>query len=217
MTKITLVLLLICLMMFVGCEDVRGNTEEIEPILETDKSESDKSEQNEREIHNEVIEDNSEIAEMITYDYFFSKDGYGEYRGCSTINISGLKIFKEFSTEEFGYKNEGSVTINSKDNILGFYMTTFTGPSLASGSLPGPDVVFTMSLETNEILNKRFRSAPNYAEQAERAPEYINPNSIKYSKIIIELSDERLIEIGLYFKEYIIEIEKGKKEHSTDI
>lgn len=216
--KIKFTLIITCLI-FSGCENKEGSTIEApEPIAENDEAVYE-NDQAEGEKFNEVIEDNSEIAELITYDCFSSKDGYGKYSSNSSIYISGLKIFEEFSTEEFGYKNEGSVNINSDENMLSFYITTFTGPALAAGSLPGPDVYFSMSLETNEIIEKRFERAPNYAEQAELSPEHINPESVKHSEKVIELSekvielsDERLSEIGTYFKEYIMEIEKNRKE-----
>jgi len=93
---------------------------------------------------------------------------------------------------------------------LDFYITTHTGLVPATGSITGPDVRFKMDLDTNKIIEKEFTPAPNYAEAAELTPEYINPDSIQYNEKVIELSDERLIEIGLYFKEYIMEIEKSK-------
>jgi len=64
-----------------------------------------------------------------------------------------------------------------------------------------------MNLDTDEIVEKKFTPAPNYAEAVELYPEYINPDSIKYSEKITELSDERMAEIGVYFKNYIFEIE----------
>lgn len=143
---------------------------------------------------NVLIDD--DIAEHITYNY--------ENR---SMYIVGLKIFNEFSTEEFGCINEGGVSIDSNENVLEFYITYYTGPYLATGSIPGPEVRFKMDLDTNEIVEKEFTPAPNYAEAAELYPEYINPESIKYSEKVVELSDERMMEIGLYFKDYILEIE----------
>ncbi|WP_312813887.1 hypothetical protein [Sedimentibacter sp.] len=64
-----------------------------------------------------------------------------------------------------------------------------------------------MDLDTNEIVEKKFTPAPDYAEAAELYPEYINPDSIKYSEKAIELNDERMAEIGLYFIDYILDIE----------
>lgn len=143
---------------------------------------------------NELIE--NDIAKYITYNY--------ENR---SMYIVGLKIFSEFSTEEFGYFNEGGVNINSNENALEFNITYFTGPYLATGTIAGPDVYFKMDLDTNDIVEKEFTPAPNYVEAAELCPEDINPDSIQYSEKIIELSDERMVEIGVYFKDYILKIE----------
>jgi hypothetical protein len=161
----------------------------------TERHESEK-----RELY-ESRENN--IAKYISYDY------------CGrSMYIYGLKIFEEFGTEKFGYINEGGVSITTNEslneNVLEFFISVSTGSLPATGSIVGPDVRFKMDLDTNEIVEKEFTPAPNYAEVAERIPELINPDSIQYSKKVIELSDERLIEIGLYFKEYIMEIEKNK-------
>lgn len=201
--KIILVLIMTCLI-FVGCENKNDkNIGNQDPITE-----SNIDEQNDKKVRNEIIEDNSEIAERITYD----NDYDYENGNVTSLYILGLKVFDEFSTKEFGYLNEGNIIFFSDKNILKFYITTHTGPALATGSLAGPDVRFTMNVNTNEIIEKEFNPAPNYAEQAKLSPDYINPDSIKYSEKTIELSDERLIEIGLYFKDYIIEIEKNRKE-----
>lgn len=145
---------------------------------------------------NELIE--NDIAEYITYNY--------EDR---SMYIAGLKIFNEFGTKEFGYINEGGVNINSDENALSFSITYFTGPMLAAGTISGPEVHFKMNLDTNEIVEKELKPAPNYAEAAELYPEYINPDSIQYSNKVTELSDERMVEIGLYFKDYILKIEEN--------
>lgn len=138
----------------------------------------------------------NDIADFITYNF--------ENR---LMYIVGLETFNEFGTEEFGYINEGSVNINS-ENVLEFYIIYYTGSYISGGTdIPGPEVRFKMNLDTNEIFEKEFIPAPNYAEAAELYPEYINPDSIKYSEKMAELSDERMVEIGLYFKNYIFEIE----------
>ncbi len=51
-----------------------------------------------------------------------------------------------------------------------------------------------------KITDKRFDSAPNYAELG--MTEYI-----EHSEEVIELSEERMIEIGGYFRDLIEEIE----------
>ena len=143
---------------------------------------------------NEPIENN--IAEYISYDY--------ENR---SIYIAGLKIFEEFGTEEFEYANEGSARIINDENAIEFFITVSTGLIPGAGSITGPDVYFKMALDTNEIVEKKLTHAPNYAEIAKLNPEHINPDSIQYSEKIIELSDERIIEIGEYLKEFILEVE----------
>ncbi|MDD4440038.1 MAG: M56 family metallopeptidase [Tissierellia bacterium] len=143
---------------------------------------------------NEPIENN--IAEYISYDY--------ENR---SIYIAGLKIFEEFGTEEFEYANEGSARIINDENAIEFFITVSTGLVPGAGSITGPDVYFKMALDTNEIVEKKLTHAPNYAEIAKLNPEHINPDSIQYSEKIIELSDERIIEIGEYLKEFILEVE----------
>lgn len=143
---------------------------------------------------NVIIE--NDIADFITYNF--------ENR---SMYIVGLETFNEFGTEEFGYINECSVNINS-ENVLEFYIIYYTGSYISGGTdIPGPEMRFKMNLDTNEIFEKEFIPAPNYAEAAELYPEYINPDSIKYSEKMVELSDERMVEIGLYFKNYIFEIE----------
>lgn len=54
----------------------------------------------------------SDVAEFISYDY---QD--------RSMYIAWLKIFKEFSTEEFGFINEGNVKIIKDENALRFSMT----------------------------------------------------------------------------------------------
>lgn len=152
--------------------------------LEINKSEYD-SKENFKKNRNEPIE--SDIAEYITYDY--------QNR---SMYIAGLKIFKEFSTEEFGYSNEGSVTVIADENALKFRLTIATGT--ITGALDGPEVYFKMNLDTNEIIEKEFKPAPNYVQLG-------MTKYIEHSEEMIELDDERLIEIGVYFKEFILKLE----------
>lgn len=143
---------------------------------------------------NEPIE--NDIAEYISYDY--------EYR---SIYIAGLKIFEEFGTKEFGFKNEGSARIINDENAIEFFITVNTGLIPGTGSVTGPEVYFKMNLDSNHIIEKKFIPAPNYAEIAKLSPEHINPDSIRYSEKIIELSDERIVEMGVYLQEFILETE----------
>jgi hypothetical protein len=57
-----------------------------------------------------------------------------------------------------------------------------------------------MNLDTNEIIEKKFKPAPNYAELG-------MIQFIEHSEEVIELTDNRLVEIGKYFKEMILKIE----------
>lgn len=145
---------------------------------------------------NEQIEIESDIAAFITYNF--------ENR---SMYIVGLKIFDEFGAEEFGYINEGGVNIDTDENLLEFHIICSTGPFLATGTISGPNVRFKMNIDTGEIVESEFTPAPNYAEAYEQYPEYIKSESIKYSEKTVELSDERMAEIGKYFMNYILEIE----------
>ena len=124
----------------------------------------------------------------------FSKYGY-------------LKIFEEFGTKGFGFNNEGSARIINDENAIEFFITVSTGLIPGAGSVTGPEVYFKMDLDANEIFGKKLTPAPNYAEISKLSPEHINPDSIQYSEKIIELSDERIVEIGVYLKEFILETE----------
>lgn len=163
-----------------------------EPINEQEKVHEENNNESELVIQDyskknnyELI--NSDVAEIITYDY---QD--------RSMYISGLKVFEEFSTEEFGFTNEGSVSINTDENVLRFNMTTATGT--ITGAVDGPYVYFEMDLDTNEIIDKKFEPAPDYIK-------FGKTEFIKHSGEKIELTDERMVEIGLYFKELIEEIE----------
>ncbi|MGD9679444.1 MAG: hypothetical protein AB7V16_13975 [Vulcanibacillus sp.] len=203
-------ILLICTIVFItGCSNkqpVVGNSDisadEINAQIASILNELAKEEKPvDVERDNEVNEENSEssfedrtlrksdyelvdgeIADFFSYNY---KD--------RSMYIAGLKIFDEFSTS-----NEGSVSINTNENILIFSMTKATGS--VTGALDGPHVYFKIDLSTNEIIDKQFTPAPNYAELGKT--EYI-----QHSEEVIELSDERMIEIGVYFRDLILEIE----------
>lgn len=128
----------------------------------------------------EVFE--GEIADYLDYNY---QD--------RSMYIAGLKVF-----EEFGTSNEGSVSIYTDENALTFTITKSTGS--VTGTLDGPLVYFKMNLDTNEIIEKKFKPAPNYKELG-------MVKFIEHSEEVIELTDERMVEIGNYLKELIIEIE----------
>ncbi len=103
--------------------------------------------------------------------------------GLFGIGVAGLKTLKEF-----GIKNEGGVTLNPEEQTLEFDMTKSTGT--VTGAIDGPVVSFKMDLNTNKILEKAFRPAP----------EFPNPEQAQFSGEVLEIPDERLVEIGLYFK-----------------
>jgi len=106
-----------------------------------------------------------------------------------SMYIAGLKLF-----EKFGTSNEGSVSILTDENALAFRLTKATGS--VSGTVDGPFVYFKMDLATNEIIEKRFEPAPDYAELG-------MTEFIEHSEEVIELTDERMVEIGAYFKELL--------------
>lgn len=133
-----------------------------------------------------LIEDfelrDGEIANYLSYRY---ED--------KSMYFAGLKTF-----DEFGASNEGGLIIIPEDNTLIFSITKATGT--VTGAVDGPHVYFVMDLTNNTIKENRFDPAPNYAELG--ITEFI-----EHSEEVIELSDERMIEIGLYFKEMIEQIE----------
>ena len=104
--------------------------------------------------------------------------------GLFYIGVAGLKTLKEF-----GSKNEGGVAMNPEEHTLEFDMTKSTGT--VTGAIDGPVVSFKMDLNTNEILEKEFKPAP----------EIPNPEQAQFSGDVLEIPDERLVEIGLYFKD----------------
>ena len=164
-------------------EGTINTPEEIPEINDTDQNNNENTDKN----RNQPIE--NDIAEYISYDYVDR-----------SIYIAGLKIFEEFSTEEFGYSNEGNCSIIENENTLRFGITTATGS--ITGTLDGYTVYFKMDLDTNKIIEKEFGPAPDYDE--------LGMTEFKqYSGMTIELSDERMAEIGVYFKEYILKIEAG--------
>lgn len=61
-----------------------------------------------------------------------------------------------------------------------------------------------MNLDTNKIIEKRFQPVPDYAELG-------MIQFIEHSEEVMELTDERLVETGKYFKEMIPEIEAKQK------
>ena len=135
---------------------------------------------------NHYVVYDGEIANYFDYNY---EDG--------SMYLAGLKVF-----EEFGTSNEGTVTISKDKSILTFRMTKATGS--VSGTVDGPLVYFKMNLLTNEIIEKCFEPAPNYVELG--MEEFSD-----HSEEIIELTDERMIEIGVYFKELIMDIVFNKQ------
>ncbi len=176
------VLVLTCFTL-VGCEKSYEPITETEEALDINKSES----ANEHPKKNFYELRDTDVAEFILYDY---QD--------RSMYIAGLKVFKEFSTEEFGFINEGNVEIIKDENAMEFSMTTATGTT--TGALDGPYVYFKMDFETNEIIDKEFKPAPDYADWGK-------PEFIKHSEEVIELTDERMVEIGMYFKGLIMGIE----------
>jgi len=174
----------------VGCEGAYIPINEQGEAHEENNTESEPVIQDHSKKNNYELID-SDVAEIITYDY--------QHR---SMYIAGLKFFEEFSTEEFGFSNEGSVSITTDENVLRFKMTTATGTT--TGTVDGPYVYFEMDLDTNEIIDKKFEPAPDYIKLGKT-------EFIKHSGEKIELTDERMVEIGLYFKELIEEIEANNE------
>ena len=180
-----LVLLICATILFVGCGRnnlINENPEILKEDSEVIKEEVESSFEDNKPRLNIIEIMDSEVAEFYSYNY---QD--------KSMYIAGLKVF-----DEFGTKNEGGASINTDENTLSFGITKATGT--VTGALDGPNVTFKMDLATNKIVDKKFNPAPNYAELG--ITEFIH-----YSEVVIELSEERLIEIGLFFKKLINEIE----------
>ena len=121
----------------------------------------------------------SDIAKFISYND-------------KSIYIVDLKIFDEFSTS-----NEGRVRIDKADNTLIFDMIKSTGT--VTGAISGPKVSFKLNLDTNEIVESDFLPAPDYEKLGKM-------EFIEQSNEVIELSNERIIEIGNYFEKFLNDI-----------
>ncbi|SCI85422.1 Uncharacterised protein [uncultured Clostridium sp.] len=121
----------------------------------------------------------SDIAKFISYND-------------KSIYIVDLKIFDEFSTS-----NEGRVRIDKADNTLIFDMIKSTGT--VTGAISGPKVSFKLNLDTNEIVESDFLPAPDYEKLGKI-------EFIEHSNEVIELSNERIIEIGNYFEKFLNDI-----------
>lgn len=116
-------------------------------------------------------------------------DETAEYMELTVYKVPQIDILHLKTLEEFGSKNEGGVALYEDDNILEFALTKNTGS--VTGAIDGPRVAFKMDLDTNEILEKEFWPAP----------EFPNPEQAQFSGEVLEIPDERLVEIGLYFKD----------------
>ncbi|MCG8542303.1 MAG: hypothetical protein MJA82_20575 [Clostridia bacterium] len=177
------ILILACFTL-VGCgkkyEPV--NQPEETPIVNEINLESTYDESASHKSDYEVID--GDIADFLSYNY-----------QNQSMYIAGLKVF-----EEFGTSNEGFVSISTDENVLTFGIIKATGS--VTGAVDGPSVYFKMDLDTNKVTDKEFEPAPNYAELG--ITEFI-----KHSKEVIELTDERMVEIGKYFDRLIQEIEKN--------
>lgn len=121
----------------------------------------------------------SDIAKFISYND-------------KSIYIVDLKIFDEFSTS-----NEGRVSFDKAENTLIFDMIKSTGT--VTGAISGPKVSFKLNLDTNEIVESDFLPAPDYEKLGKT-------EFIEHSNEVVELSNERIIEIGNYFEKFLNDI-----------
>ena len=110
-----------------------------------------------------------------------------------SMYVSNLK-----TVEEFSVKNEGSVAIDLKQNILILQITKAIGS--VTGAVDGPRVHFVMDLNTYKIIEKEFIPAPNYDQLG------LSELS-EYSEEVVELSNARMVEIGKYFETLMDEFE----------
>lgn len=127
-------LLLNCLI-FIGCSKQNE-------AVNQEKKDAVVHKENETKYKEKNIPINSEIAKSILYHN-------------NSIYIVGLEIF-----EEFGTSNECKVIIDEDENILTFDIIKATGTT--TGATSGPRVRFSINLDTYEIIEKQFTSAPDY-------------------------------------------------------
>lgn len=164
---------IICVTLVLVCFTLIGCEKQDKPLTEDEDSST---------ANNYIVYD-GEIANYLDYNYLDR-----------TMYIAGLKVL-----EEFGTSNEGSVSISTNENVLTFHMTKATGT--VTGTVDGPSVYFKMDLSKDEIIDKKFELAPNYAELG-------MVEFLEHSEEKIELTNERMVEIGIYFKELIVTIEQ---------
>ena len=117
-----------------------------------------------------------------------------------SLYMAGLKLFQEFSTPEFGYTNEGSASIDQAAQTLDFRIRVAAGS--VTGALDGPQVSFIMDLANQSIIDKDFVAAPDFESLG--LEEFAH-----YSKMVIELDEARMIEIGQFFAD-LLEERAGK-------
>lgn len=136
-------------------------------------------EENETKHKEKNIPINSEIAKSILYNN-------------NSIYIVDLEIF-----EEFGTSNECKVIIDEDENILIFDIIKATGT--VTGGTSGPRVRFSINLNTDEIIEKQFTPAPDYEKLGKT-------EFIEHGNEVIELSNEKMMEIGKYFEKFLSDI-----------
>jgi len=95
-----------------------------------------------------------------------------------SMYIAGLKTF-----EEFGEVNEGTFYVDEDSDYVTFSMIKGTESNV--GAVTGPMVYFKMTISTGEIIESEFE---------------------KYDEEVIELTDERMIEIAEFFMDLINEM-----------
>lgn len=177
-----LMILIICFTI-IGCKELSNPVNEIEIVsaeMEYLYDNSDKI-----NLQKNILDiDQPEIAEHLSYD---------SSRKEKFLYIARLKTFEEFGTE-----NEGFVLLYPSENILNFRITKATGT--ITGAVDGPFISFDLNLNTNTILSKELIPAPDYEA-------YERPEFAEHSNEIIEITDERMIEIGNYFYELMIRFE----------
>lgn len=98
----------------------------------------------------------------------------------NSLYIAGLKTF-----EEFGDVNEGSFNVNEESDYVTFSMIKGTESNV--GAVTGPKVYFKMTISTREIIESEFE---------------------EYNDKVIELNDERMIEIAEFFMDLVNEMEE---------
>lgn len=115
-----------------------------------------------------------------------------------SLYLANIRFIPEFSD-----KNEGGVGFNGATGQIWLSVTKGTGTM--TGAMDGPSVKLEYDTASGTILSKEFFPAPMYPDPAlaDKAGE------------VLDISDARLAEIALLFKEIILSGAKSEFQHEV--